>query len=211
MTGLEDQIELLKFVGGELKSRTECLIIGGAAMMFYGIKNSTKDIDMVFFDETKRKNVISALEKAGFYKRYFKDKDIFLLERKDARFDMFLNNVMKFSISPAMAERKKEVHEFGNLLAMIASPEDIILLKCATDREGDRLDAKSLIEKFDIKWNMIIEEIKWQNEKSKKPLSLFLYDFLLELIELKALVPKNVIRELKMINEKEMDKLSKKR
>jgi hypothetical protein len=206
MTGLEEQIKLLKFVGAELKSKTECLIIGGSAMMFYGLKNSTKDIDMVFFDDTERKKAVMILEKSGFYKRYFKDKDVFLLERNGMRLDIFLRKVMKFDISPAMTERKKEVHEFGNLVAMIICPEDIILLKCATDREGDRLDAKNIIEKFDIDWDTVIEEIKWQNNNARKPLSLFLYDFLLELIELKTNVPKGVIRELRLLNEDEMSK-----
>ncbi|HLD48960.1 MAG TPA: hypothetical protein VJB11_01215, partial [archaeon] len=134
---------------------------------------------------------------------------IFLLERKNERIDIFMNNVFKFRISPAMKERKKEVHEFNNLIAMIASPEDIILLKCATEREGDRLDAKNIIEKFNINWSIILEEIEWQNEKAKKPLSLFLYDFLLELIELKTDIPKNVIRELRQMNENELARIHK--
>src|SRR3989338_2361060 len=121
MTGLDEQIKLLKLIGTALKNRIECFIIGGSAMMFYGIKNSTKDIDMVFFSETARKKAIDALEEMGFYKKYFRDKDIFLLERNDLRLDMFLKNVIKFRISPAMMERKKEVHEFGNLIAMIPS------------------------------------------------------------------------------------------
>lgn len=209
MSGLEEQIELLKLIGNQLKSKTECFIIGGSAMMFFGLKNSTKDIDMVFFNETERKKVIAVLEKSGFYKKYFKDKDIFLLERKDMRLDMFLKTVIKFKISPSMMERKKEVHEFGNLIAMIASPEDIILLKCATDREGDRLDAKDIIDKFDIDWKIILEEAKRQNENTKRVISLFLYDFLLEVKELKADIPKGTIQELKSISEKEVDKLRK--
>ena len=207
MTGLDEQIKLLKLIGTALKNRIEGFIIGGSAMMFYGIKNSTKDIDMVFFSETARKKAIDALEEMGFYKKYFRDKDIFLLERNDLRLDMFLKNVIKFRISPAMMERKKEVHEFGNLIAMIPSPEDIILLKCATDREGDRLDAKSIIERFDIDWNIIIEEIIWQNKDAKKPLSVFLYDFLLELKEMKANIPRNIIKEVREVSEKEMDRL----
>lgn len=209
MTGIENQIELLKFIGSGLKKKTECLVIGGSAMMFYGIKNTTKDIDMVFFSEKERKNAILILEEAGFYKKYFKDRDIFLLEKGEMRVDMFLNEVFKFSLSPAMTERKKEVHEFGNFMAMIASPEDIILLKCATDREGDRLDARNIIEKFDINWNTILEEIKWQNKNSGKALSLFLYDFLLDVKSLKADVPDNIMKELRAINKKEMEKLGK--
>lgn len=204
---MEEQIELLKLIGTELKSRTECFIIGGSAMMFYGIKNATKDIDMAFFSEAERKRVADILEKAGFYKKHFRDKDILLFERNSARLDMFLKKVMKFEVSPAMAERKREVHEFGNLMAMIASPEDIVLLKCATDREGDRLDAKNIIERLGINWGVLMEEMKWQNKNSGRLLSLFLYDFLLELRDLKASIPNDVIKELRAINRDEIGKL----
>ena len=209
MTWLEEQAALLKFIGSSLKKKTECMVIGGSAMMFYGIKKTTKDIDMVFSSEKERKDAALALENAGFYKKYFKDKDIFLLERNGMKIDMFLKKIFKFFLSNSMMERKKEVHEFGNLTAMIASPEDIVLLKCATDREGDRIDAKNIIEKSDINWGIILEEIKWQNRNSGKALSMFLYDFLLDVKSLKTDIPDKIMKELRAINKEEIEKLRK--
>ena len=43
-------------------------------------------------------------------------------------------------------ERIKEVHEFGNLIVKIILPEDIILLKCATEREKDRDVGEKMME-----------------------------------------------------------------
>ena len=57
------------------------------------------------------------------------------------------------------------MHEFGNLIIKTISPEDIISLKCATEREKDRNDAASLIEKFNIDWEVIIKESIHQTEK----------------------------------------------
>jgi len=48
-----------------------------------------------------------------------------------------------------------------------------------------------------------VEEIKWQNKNSERTLSLFLYDFLLELKDLKADVPGNAIKQIRTINKDE--------
>lgn len=49
MINLEEQISLFKIIGSQLKNKVECIVIGGSAMMFYGAKNATKDVDLVFF------------------------------------------------------------------------------------------------------------------------------------------------------------------
>ena len=38
MIGLEEQLSLFKLIGTELRKRTEVLVIGGSAMLFYGAK-----------------------------------------------------------------------------------------------------------------------------------------------------------------------------
>ena len=48
MINLEQQNELFKVLGEKLKKRIECYVIGGSAMMYHGMKPSTKDIDLVF-------------------------------------------------------------------------------------------------------------------------------------------------------------------
>ena len=205
MIGVEEQTEFFKLIGSELKKKVECLVVGGSAMMFYGIKTATKDIDIVFISKKEREMFISSLRKLGFEGKFYGKAAI--MARKDTRFDLFLGEVIKFKISPGILSRIREVHEFHNLFIKVASPEDIILLKCATDREGDRIDAKSLIEKFEINWKVIMEEVLWQMQNGKRIFSLFLYDFLLDLKERKSDIPKDVLKELKGISEREMEKL----
>ena len=48
MIKLEEQISLFKLMGTQLKKKVECIAIGGSAMLFYQVKNSTKDVDLVF-------------------------------------------------------------------------------------------------------------------------------------------------------------------
>ncbi|MEK6907185.1 MAG: hypothetical protein AABW45_01535, partial [Nanoarchaeota archaeon] len=104
-----------------------------------------------------------------------------------------------------------DVFEFENLIVKIVSPEDIILLKCATERAGDRIDALELIKKFNIDWDIIIKESIEQTKLGESIFPVFLYDFLLELKEdLKAEIPSNVLKELLKISEKELAKRLKK-
>ncbi len=218
MIGIDEQIELFKLIGGELKSKVECVVIGGSAMLFYGAKSATKDSDIVFLSENDRKEFVNAAEKIGFGKTTviqpigikaanykLKTKAPVVMERKEARLDLFLNEIICFKLSPGILERIKEKHEFEKLIAGIVSPEDIILLKCATDRAGDRKDAFELISKYQINWDVIISESVWQMKNGKKIFPVFLYDFIEELKEdYKAEIPSEVLKKLRKLAEEEM-------
>src|SRR3989344_5600507 len=189
MINLDQQIKLFKDVGDILDEKIECLVIGGSAMMFYGAKVATKDIDLVFMNKNNLEKVKKILEKSGYeeknlniFKRYtFVKKDLYKpiwMQDKDTRIDLFIK---------------------------IISPEDIILLKCATEREKDRMDALELINKFNIDWDIIIKESIEQAKLGENIFPVFLFDFLYELKEdLKADIPKDVINKIRDISEKLM-------
>lgn len=213
MINITEQNELFNLLGAKLDKKVECLAIGGSAMMFYGAKTETKDIDLVFLDKKSFNLVKKALYEIGFNEKknirpifahydLAKDKPI-MMEGKDTRFDLFLNEVIGFKISSSIVGRVKEVHEFGNLIVKTISPEDIVLLKCATERAKDRDDAVSLIGKFNIDWDIIIKESVHQTEIGGDVFSAFLFDFLYELKEdFKVDVPKEVIKKTMKIAEK---------
>lgn len=215
MINITEQNELFNLIGTKLDEKVECLAVGGSAMMFYGAKTETKDIDLVFLDKKPFNLVKKAIYEMGFNEKknimpifahydIVKDKPI-MMEGKDTRFDLFVREVIGFKVSPSMVSRVKEVHEFGNLVIKTISPEDIILLKCATEREKDRDDAASLIEKFNIDWNIIIQESVHQTEIGGDVFPAFLFDFLYELREdFKADIPKDVIKRLMKIAEEIM-------
>ncbi len=222
MINLDQQTELFNFIGTALDKKIECLVIGGSAMMFYGAKEITKDVDIVFMNEKDLDSVISILKKSGYeektmniFKRYnVVKKDPYKprwLQMQDTRIDLFYKKVICFWITDTILERVKEVHEFKNFIIKVISPEDIILLKCATEREKDRIDALELIKKFNINWKIIIDESVEQTRLGESVFPVFLYDFLIELKEdLKAEIPDNVIKELRKISEKELVKHLKK-
>src|SRR3989344_2455800 len=155
-------------------------------MMFYGAKEDTKDVDLVFLKNKDLEKVKKILEKINFkdkkelvkiFRRYEdkKNRPIMMVGKEGERVDLFFK---------------------------VVSPEDIILLKCATEREKDRFDALSLIEKFNINWNVIIEEAVNQTRLESYLFPVYLYDFLEELKEdFKAEIPKEVLKEIRKISE----------
>ena len=166
MINFDIQLEYFKLIGKELKNKVECFVIGGSAMMFYNAKAETKYVDLVFMDKESINAVKNILEKLGFeekknlikiFKKYeeAQNKPIMMMG-KDTRFDLFLREIITFQMTENIIDRVRESHEFENLIIKVVSPEDVILMKSATEREKDRADALSLINKFNIKWNIII-------------------------------------------------------
>ena len=220
MINLEEQISLFKIIGGQLSKKVECIAIGGSAMMFYGAKSTTKDVDLVFSKKEDLEAVKEVLFDSGFDERknikgiFREDEEILkpvMMDGTNTRFDLFLNEVIGFKIHEKTIERLKEVHEFGNFTVKTASPEDILMMKACTEREKDRDDAAELIRKFNINWNTILDESSKQTKIGIAAFPILLFDFLTELKEnYKVDAPKNVIKELIIIAEKRIEELRKK-
>ena len=220
MINLKEQISLFKIIGRQLSKKVECIAIGGSAMMFYGVKNSTKDVDLVFLKIEDLEDVKEVLFESGFDERknvkgiFREDEEAakpIMMDGKDTRFDLFLNEVIGFKIHEKTIERLKEVHEFGIFTVKIASPEDILMMKGCTERERDRDDAAELIRKFNINWDIILDESSRQTKIGIAAFPILLYDFLTELKEnYKIDVPKKITKELIIMAEKRIEELRKK-
>jgi len=219
MINLQEQIGLFKIIGSQLKNKVECIAIGGSAMMFYGAKNATKDVDMVFSKKEDLEDVKNILYKSGFDERnnikgIFREDETAgkptMMDGKDTRFDLFLNEVIGFQIHKDTIERIKEVHDFGNFTVKTASPEDILMMKACTERERDRDDAAELVGKFNIDWNAVINESLKQTKIGIAAFPILLYDFLTELREnFNVDIPKNITKGLLLIAEKRLEELKK--
>ena len=220
MINLQEQISLFKIIGGQLKNKVECIAIGGSAMMFYGAKSTTKDVDLVFLEKYGLEAVKKVLFDSGFDERknikgiFREDEEVskpVMMDGTSTRFDLFLNEVIGFKIHEKTLDRLKEVHEFGNFKVKTASPEDILMMKACTEREKDRDDAAELVRKFNINWDIILDESSKQTKIGIAAFPIMLYDFLTELKEnYKVDISKRVIKELVIIAEKRIEELKKK-
>lgn len=217
MINLDQQIDYFRTIGKSLSRKVECIAVGGTAMMFYGAKELTKDVDLVFFSKGDLNLVRDALKQMGFaekkhiekiFKHYNdRESEPLMMEDKDTRFDLFVNEVITMKLTDSIKERVKEVHEFDNFIVKTLSPEDVIMFKCATEREKDRDDALELTRKFNINWNIIIQESIAQTKIGGDIYPIYLFDFLTELKEdLKADIPSEVIKKIRQIGEEIMVK-----
>lgn len=213
MINVTGQSRLFEAIGKSLKKRVEVFLIGGSAMLYYNAKQATKDIDIVTSSNDGFNELRKTLLAMGFsikkpfintkYDGVEIDKPV-MLELGEQRIDLFRNRIICFRLSEAMKSRVAQAHEYANLVVKVASPEDIILLKCATERAGDRIDAKELISSYNINWDTIIKEAQFQS-KSGELFTVYLYDFLQELKEdLDVDIRKEVLRSIRKICEADM-------
>lgn len=217
MISIEAQETLLVNIARKLKKKITAYAIGGTAMMFLGFKEATLDIDLVFENEEDRKIFEKAAKEIGY-----KEMDSLIVygEKKnrpkmltlgDERFDLFVINVIDFDFSKEMMKRAEQTHQFNdNLILKIANPQDIILMKCATDRMKDIDDAKKIIENTKINWQELIEEAKNQIKLGRHTAAFDLEEFLEKLkYKLKVNIPLKVLDELFEIVKKQAEKKQK--
>lgn len=172
MINNKDQEQLLKLICKNIKKDITCYALGGTAMMFFGYKNTTKDIDLVFLSEKDMNAFIEAIKSLNYSEKslvdiYSKDKIKIkskpkIFSRGDERFDLFLNNIFGFSFDESIDEYIEQKHEFiekNRLIIKILPKEFIILLKTVTNREKDFEDILSIIKKTpEIDWDLLIKE-----------------------------------------------------
>jgi cytochrome c2 len=217
MIGVKEQQDLLLSIARELKKHMTVYAVGGTAMMFYGFKDTTKDIDLVFTNNSEKNEFKECAEKLG-YNNYnaiqvygTKPNQPIMLARgkgKEERFDLFSRNVIDFYFSENMIQRSKNKFQFDkNLLLKIADPHDIILMKCATDRLKDKEDAKDIIQNYEIEWNIILDESKQQLKEGKYRAVWEIPQFLMELKKLGINMDKDIINKfLKLLEESSSEK-----
>jgi len=212
MIDIEGQKKLFAFIGGECRRKIEALAIGGSAMLFYSFsKEETKDVDLVCLSEEDRKYLIGVLGKMGFQEN-ITPKEAgapYRFVSKDYIVDIFAGSIFHIKVSEAILGRVREKVEFGNLTISVIAPEDIILTKSVTERKGDREDAMGIIKEYNVKWDLVIQEAQWQTENGDRAFSVYLFDFLDDLWEMKAGIPKDVTRKVRKISEEEMLKILK--
>lgn len=216
MINIQDQEQLFKDAGKILKKRIECFAIGGTAMMFLGLKEYTKDIDLVFSNKEDRKIFKEALIKIGY--KEMESRIIYgarenipqMVYLADWRIDLFLPEVIDFIFSENAQGRIIETHEYSNLIIKVADPHDILLMKCATERQKDINDVESIMKNTIINWKLIIEEVKNQIKLGKQRAALDLGLFLEELEAKGTKIPKDISDELFKIFEKQVKEMKEK-
>ena len=214
MISIKDQQNLFIEIAKRLPHEITAYAVGGTAMMFLGLKEATKDIDLVFTNKEDRRIFKEAAISLGYKEMDSvivygaKNNPPEMLSLGDSRLDLFLFDVIDFAFSESMQKRAEQIHQFGkNLRIRIADVHDIIVMKCATKRAKDEEDVVALAKTAEINWSILVEEAKKQLASGKETAILDLGNLLEKLKgRHKINVPKAVLNDVWSLLKKQIDK-----
>jgi len=174
ITDFKEVEKLFKELNRAMRKKTSVYVIGGATLLKKGMKDATKDIDIVVVTKQAFLEIQSALNKIGFVlqspgKEYAHMNLSQIFQREDFRIDLFEKEVCKkFSLSKEMIKRAEKAIELNQVTVFLCSNEDILLFKTMTERPGDIDDCISIATKQNLNWNIILDELKRQIKQSKQ-------------------------------------------
>jgi hypothetical protein len=167
----EEVEEILRDLAECLEQPVQVLVIGGAAMIEYGLKDVTKDIDLVCKDATGKDMLLKAAISLGF--------EVVGPEMRHARLgldrvavkgghtlDIFAGRVSyDFGLSEAMWVRGRTAKILRKAEMRYAAVEDIFILKLIANRPRDMEDCVALASAR-MDYEAVYEEIEAQYNKA---------------------------------------------
>ena len=196
----------LKKIDNALDETIKLYLIGGGNMSLLGLKDATRDIDIILNEEDDMMAILKdALLECGYEEKYLpaypKMGSRLVMENKDGfRWDVFIKVVCHgLILSHNMMNRCTEMKfDFKNLKLFLLSKEDVFLFKGITERERDLEDMHTLFLQG-LDFEIIKDEIKWQSENSNIAWIAYLFQRLTKLQDEYGVVIPNI---------KEMEKLA---
>jgi hypothetical protein len=159
----------LKDIGKIISKSVEVVLIGGANMMYRGLKAATKDVDIVVMNPNDLKMFSKGLDKLGYFeikrlsKEYMNLGASVIMRNKDGfQYDIFHKQVCNaLVLTPRIIKRAEKLGQFNNLSVLLMSPEDVFLFKGMTERAADLEDMRILVEQG-LDWKIILDECQEQ-------------------------------------------------
>src|SRR5512137_483874 len=163
----EEVNELFEQLGQVLEHEVEALLIGGAVMLELGLKDATKDIDVVCRSEEDKEWLLAAAKALGFEivgpeMRHERLGVKRLAVKGGCNLDVFAERISyDFGLSETMWQRATRIRSFGGLVIRDASLEDIFIMKLIANRPGDAPDCSNLVI-AGLDFNAVYREIEMQ-------------------------------------------------
>ena len=202
----------LSKLSSKIESSIQFFIIGGLALINYGLKDATKDIDVVVLYAKDIEVLTKSLRIIGYHllndssvsKPYEKMETSRIMENDAGfRWDIFNQSICnKMSFSENMASRAIEFYSRNKICVRIASKEDIFLFKGITERESD-LDDMRLLAESGLEWQIIRNECTYQSDTSGRLWEDALYQNLIDLRKSYG-IKSPIEKELRKISEEKL-------
>jgi hypothetical protein len=171
ITRREEINELFEQLGQALDRKVQLLLIGGAVLLKLGLKDSTRDIDVVCRNKKDEEALLRSAMSLGFElvgpeKRHASLGVNRLAVKGMQNLDVFAGRISyDFELSETMWQRAIVSITFGDLLVRDASREDILIMKLIANREGDADDCAALMG-AGLDFDAVYEEIERQYRKA---------------------------------------------
>jgi len=179
-------------VASKIAKPVTLFIIGGGGLAFYGLKEATKDIDVILQNPSEFRILTKTLKDLRYdtpsphiiTKAYREMQANEILENEDGfRWDIFIRQVCNaITLSTAMKSRATKIYAKGFLKVLLAAKEDLFLFKGITEREVD-LDDMRLLAESGLNWNIINQECQNQSTSTGRLWENALYQKLIDLRE----------------------------
>lgn len=161
----------LQRIDEDIENPLTVYLIGGGAMAFRGLKDTTKDIDLIVTDGNNLRQLQTVLLENGYesVENPAEEYDTLgakrILENSDGcRVDLFNQQVIdKLILSEGMQKRSEQYLTAGNLSVALVSSEDIFLFKAVAGRTDDIDDMFTLFQ-TDLDFDSIETELTEQIE-----------------------------------------------
>ena len=144
------------------------LLIGGAALLEYGLKDSTKDIDIVCTCIDDEETLLNCAERLGFELTGPEERHKRLGLKRIAikgghTLDIFAQKISRdFGLTESMWNRAIIKRSIGKMTVKYASREDIFIMKLIAKRAGDLEDCSRLASVNILNYDTIYNEIYLQ-------------------------------------------------
>jgi len=160
----------LSEIGKRVKKPLRIYLIGGCAMSFRGLKEATKDVDIVFGGRKSYEAFCHALFGAQYFEQvkitgeHERLEATAMYENRDGfHLDLFVRRVCgKMELSDAMEMRAEFHRRYGKVDVYLVAKEDIFLFKAlaSESRKRDLADMQAIYP--DLDWKAMEKELRSQ-------------------------------------------------
>jgi predicted nucleotidyltransferase len=151
-----------------LNREISVLLIGGAALLEYGLKDATKDIDIVCNCVEDRETLLKSAKLLGFEltepeERHKRLRLKGLAIKGGHTLDIYAKKIsLDFGLTEDMWNRANKQKTIGKMTVKYASREDIFIMKLIANRKGDIEDCSNLASYNLLDYGTIYKEIYLQ-------------------------------------------------
>ncbi len=199
---------LLMFIGKRLRHEVEGLLIGGNALLYYGLKGQTKDLDIVLFHRKDIAGISRIILSHPMYRtakvmelayeikpELRKKGEPTVIGNKDLpRFDLFYKHVFSVGTEKMLSTSKRSIR-FELLKLKLVDPENLIFLKAVTGRSVDIDDIIRIVKNMQIDWNTELGIIKEFFKTDRKLVWLALGSFY-DINKKEKIIPDSMLEEV---------------